>query len=43
MLYELETVELTKRQEAEMGVTARVEDVTIFVRGDKNMDRQDQE
>ena len=35
MLYGLETVALTKRQEAEMENCGRVEDVTIFVQNDK--------
>ena len=34
MLYGLETVALTRRQEADMG-GGRVEDVTIFARSDK--------
>ena len=40
MLYGLETVALTKRQEAEMDV-AEFEDVAICIRSDKN--GQDQE
>ena len=40
MLYRLETVALTKRQEAEMEV-GRVEDVTIFIRSDKNGQNQE--
>ncbi len=40
MLYGLETVALTKRQEAEMEV-AELEDVTIFIRSDKNGQNQE--
>ena len=36
LLYGLETVALMKRQEAEMEVAERVEDVAIFIRSDKN-------
>ena len=41
MLYGLETVALTKRQDADRDAGGRIEDVTIFIRSDKN--GQDQE
>ena len=41
MLYGLETMALTKRQEAEMEVHGRVEYVTIFIKSDKNGQNQE--
>ena len=41
MLFGLETVALTKRQEAEMEVAELKLNVTIFIRSDKNGQKQE--